>query len=73
MVKLYEGGAYLYQGMEVIPDGAEAGALLKSKTGKEIVKEDAVKGTIAYGILEKHNISGNMRSEERRVGKECRL
>ncbi len=60
MVKLYEGGAYLYQGMEVIPDGAEAGALLKSKTGKEIVKEDAVKGTIAYGILEKHNISGNM-------------
>ena len=39
MVKLYEGGAYLYQGMEVIPDGAEAGALLKSKTGKEIVKD----------------------------------
>ena len=60
MVKLYEGGAYLYQGTEIIPDGPEANAALKIKTEKEIGKEEAKKGTIAYGILASHNTSDNM-------------
>lgn len=60
MVKLYEGGAYLYQGTEIIPEGQDAGALLKSKTGQEIGKEEGMQGTIAYGILRDHNTSGSM-------------
>lgn len=60
MIQLYDGGAYLVNGMEIIPDNAEARAAIKSKTGKEINKEDAAKETIAYGILKEHNTSGNM-------------
>ncbi|MBQ8597109.1 MAG: hydratase [Lachnospiraceae bacterium] len=60
MVSVFEGGAYLVNGMEVIPDGPEALAAVQSKTGKEITKEAAKKETIAYGILESHNTSGNM-------------
>lgn len=60
MVKLYEGGAYLYQGTEIIPEGQDASALLKSKTGQEIGKEEGRQGTIAYGILKDHNTSGSM-------------
>ena len=60
MVSVFEGGAYLVGGMEVIPDGPEALAAVKSKTGKETTKEAAKKETIAYGILESHNTSDNM-------------
>ena len=60
MVKLYEGGAYLLGGSELIADDGEAAAKLKGKTGKDISKEEAKKGTIAYGILKSHNTSGNM-------------
>ncbi len=60
MIKLYEGGAYLVNGTEIIPDGNDALAAVKSKTGKDVTKEAASKETIAYGILENHNTSGNM-------------
>ena len=60
MVTLSEGGAYLVNGTEIVPDNPEATAVIKAKTGKEITKEEAAKQTIAYGILESHNTSGNM-------------
>ncbi len=60
MIELLQGGAYLLNGSEIILDDAEAKAAIKAKTGKEITKEEAAKNTIAYGILEKHNTSGNM-------------
>ena len=60
MIQLYEGGAYLVNGTELIPDNNEALSAVKSKTGKEVTKESATKETIAYGILENHNTSGNM-------------
>lgn len=60
MINLYDGGVYLVNGTEIVADGADAAAELKAKTGKEICKEQAAKGTIAYRILEEHNTSGNM-------------
>lgn len=60
MVTLMESGAYLVNGTQLIPDNAEAAAAIKHITGKEVDKEQAVRETIAYDILEKHNTSGNM-------------
>ena len=60
MVTLYDGGAYLLNGTELIPDNAEAIAALESKAGIKTTKEEAVKGTMAYHILSSHNTSGNM-------------
>ncbi|MDE7132401.1 MAG: hydratase [Lachnospiraceae bacterium] len=60
MIKLSEGGAYLLNGTEIVPDGAEAAAQIKSRTGMEVSKEEAAKNTMAYGILQEHNTSGNM-------------
>ena len=60
MIKLTEGGAYLVRGIEIIPDGADAGLQIREKTGREVSREEAAKNTIAYGILEAHNTSGTM-------------
>ena len=60
MVTLLEGGAYLVNGTEIIPDNQEAAAAVAAKTGKQIGKEAAAKETISYGILESHNTSGSM-------------
>ncbi len=60
MVSVLEGGAYLVNGTEVIPDSPEALAAVKAKTGKETQKDAARQQTIAYGILKDHNTSGNM-------------
>ena len=60
MIELLQGGAFLVGGGEIIPDGPEAAAAIRSKAGVAITKEDAAKKTIAYGILESHNTSGNM-------------
>ena len=59
-MKLFNGGAYLVNGTDIVADSPEAGALLQQKTGHTVTKEDAKKETIAYGILEKHNTSGSM-------------
>ena len=58
MVKLYDGGAYLVNGTEIEPE-AEA-AKVEALTGKKAEKSEARKGTMAYGIMEAHNTSGNM-------------
>ena len=56
MLKLYDGGAYLVNGTEIITDEAE----VKAKTGRQVSKEEARTQTMAYGILDAHNTSGNM-------------
>lgn len=60
MIKLYEGGAWLVNGNELIPDGSDAAAAIESKTGKRADRREAAKGTMAYRILKAHNTSGNM-------------
>lgn len=60
MIQLLNSGAYLLNGTEIVPDDAEALACVKAKTGVDTTKEEAAKNTIAYGILESHNTSGNM-------------
>ena len=60
MIKLHDGGAYLVNGTEIIPDNAEAQAAGTAKTGKTVTKQEAAQQTIAYGILKDHNTSGNM-------------
>ena len=60
MIQLLDGGAYLIHGTEIVPDGADAAAEVRSKTGKEVSKEAAAQNTMAYGILKEHNTSGNM-------------
>ena len=59
-MKLYEQGAYLVQGGDVVIDTADASKEVAAKTGKSVTKQDAKQGTIAYGILKEHNTSGNM-------------
>ncbi len=60
MVTLYDGGAYLINGTELVPDTADAPAAIENKTGVKITKEEAAKGTMAYGILSSHNSTGDM-------------
>ena len=61
MITLSKGGAYLIDGTEVVETGAGSEELLKNKLGdKYLTKEDAAKNTMAYGILNEHNTSGNM-------------
>ena len=60
MIQLLDGGAYLVNGTEIIPDGAQAEEAVKGRTGKTVSREEAAKETIAYGILKEHNTSGSM-------------
>ena len=55
-MKLYDSGVYLVNGKEIMTDATE----VQQKTGKAVTKEQAAGNTIAYGILKKHNTSGNM-------------
>ena len=58
MVSLYEGGVFLLNGTELIPE-QEIGRAEQS-AGKAIKKDEARKGTIAWSILKEHNRSDNM-------------
>ena len=69
MIKLYKGGAYLLNGMEVVEDCPNATEILKSKTGMDVDKSDAAKATMAYGILESHNTSSDMKKLKLRFDK----
>ena len=60
MIQLLDGGVYLLNGTELVADNGEAAEAIKAKTGKDVIKEEAAKETIAYGILADHNTSGNM-------------
>ena len=57
MIKLYDKGAYLLNGSEIIDEND-----FEKVTGKigNPNKEEAKKGTIAYGILEAHNKSDDL-------------
>jgi aconitate hydratase len=57
MIKLYDKGAFLLHGNDIIEE--QDAALVKTKTGIEVDKETAKKGTMAYGILTEHNTSGD--------------
>ena len=50
MVKLYDSGVYLLKGKTLVPEG---------QAPQTFQKEEAKKGTIAYGILQAHNQSGD--------------
>ena len=60
MIKLFDNGAYLLNGTELVEDNVDANAILTQKLGTVPSKEEAAKNTMAYGILEKHNTSDNM-------------
>lgn len=53
MIQLYENGVYLLNGTELVEDNGSV--------QMPITKEEAAKNTMAYGILEAHNVSGNMK------------
>ena len=53
MIKLYDGGVFLREGAEIVPE-AEAAARGISK-----MPDEARRGTIAYSILQAHNTSGD--------------
>jgi len=59
MIKLYDKGVYLLNGSEIVEDTSDASAILAAKTGQSVSKDEARKGTIAYGILSSHNTSGD--------------
>lgn len=60
MITLSTGGVYVLNGEEVVDAAKDAEAIVKAKLGKTVTKEDAIKNTMAYGILKQHNTSGTM-------------
>ncbi|MDO4975923.1 MAG: hydratase [Eubacteriales bacterium] len=61
MIELLKGGAYLVNGTEIVEDNEESAAKLAELMGGNVPsKEEASKGTIAYGILEAHNTADQM-------------
>ena len=53
MVKLYDGGAYLVNGTEIVPEAAAP---------ETYQKDTAKQGTIAYSILKAHNTAEDMQN-----------
>ena len=47
MIKLWDSGAYLIRGEELIADGADAAVQIKNKTGKEVSRDEWAHGTLA--------------------------
>ncbi len=58
MIKLFDKGAFLVNGTDIIPE--EECIKLEAVYGKKTSKEEAEKGTMAYGILKAHNQSEDM-------------
>ena len=56
MIKLYDTGVYLVNGVDICADGAEAA----HKLGRPVDRDEAARGTIAYGILKAHNTVDDM-------------
>ncbi len=56
MVRLYDKGIYLLNGKEIVPE-EEANVRFSGK--QSFNRSEAKKGTIAYSILQAHNVSGN--------------
>ncbi len=59
-MKLFENGAYVLNGREIIEENAECAAALTAKLGEMPDKAEAAKNSMAYEILAAHNTSGNM-------------
>ena len=55
MIRLYDTGVYLVNGEVICADAAEAA----QKAGRPVDRDEAMRGTIAYGILKAHN-TGDM-------------
>ncbi len=55
MIKLYENGIYLVNGETICSCPEE----VAQKSGRATTKEEATKGTMAYGILQAHNQSND--------------
>ena len=66
MIELYNTGAYLIDGKEIVADTPENTDILKAQ---QISKDAARKETIAYGILKAHNTSDNMEKLQIRFDK----
>ena len=60
MVSLYDGGIYLVNGKEIVPE--QESVKVEVLTGKKADKEAAKKGTIAYSILSAHNTAEDRKS-----------
>ena len=61
MIKLYDTGAYLVNGTELVEDSGDAKLILRNMLGKDTLSRgEAAENTIAYRILKNHNTSGNM-------------
>lgn len=58
MIQLYDGGVYLVHGTQIVPE--QEAAKVEALTGHAPCKDEARKGTIAYGILKAHNTSDSM-------------
>ena len=60
VIKLFDNGAYLINGTELVESHANVEQEIKQKFGVDTNSVDASKNTIAYSILEAHNTSDNM-------------
>ena len=60
MIRLYDKGAFLINGIDLVEDVQDAKSIVAAKTGQEVTKEEAAKQTIAYNILKEHNTSSDM-------------
>ncbi|MCI8516016.1 MAG: hydratase [Hungatella sp.] len=60
MIKLYDGGAYLVNGKDIVPE--KEAEKVKALTGREADKDEARQGTIACQIIKAHNISEDLES-----------
>ena len=58
MIKLYNGGVFLVNGTELVPE-SEA-EKVRALCGKSADRAEAKKGTIAWSILKAHNMAENM-------------
>ena len=58
MVKLYDGGIYLVNGTEIVPESETARA--EQLAGRKVCPQEDKKGTIAYSILKSHNKAEDM-------------
>jgi len=58
MIQLYDTGAYVVNGRDIIPDnGGDCLSAVRQKYGSEVTREEAKKGTISFRILSAHNES----------------
>jgi aconitate hydratase len=54
-IEVYDGGAFLVGGAQIVRDDADAEIKLKQAGVATVSREEGRKGTIAYGILAAHN------------------